>query len=157
NDKSGGTASTYFSATQAPAIAGSIRRHEDRQTESGEMVQRLVDADQPPEPLMLHRHVESRDAKTLGAIDGDVDREIDKGDEPESRRDDQDEQKRNRKMYQAMHQERQRPALLLILALGHPGILQQEVRNDVLDGQKQHPADQQTNRNRRRHRGKQQS
>ena len=110
------------------------------------MVERLVDADQPPEPLMLHRHVESRDAKALGAIDGDVDREIDKGNEPESRRDDQDEQERNRKVYQAMHQERQRPAFLLVLALGHPGILQEEIRYDVLDGQKQHPADQQTNR-----------
>lgn len=111
-------------------------------------MQRLIDADQPPEPLMLLGHVEGRDAKALGAVDGDVDRKIDKGDEPEPRRDDQDRRKRNCKVYQAMHQERQCPAGLLILAMRHPGILQQEVRDDVLDRQKQHPADQKTYRNR---------
>ena len=45
-----------------------VRRHEDRQAEAGEMVQRLIDPDQPPEPLMLHGHVEAGDAKSLGAI-----------------------------------------------------------------------------------------
>src|SRR6266516_5375779 len=71
-----------------PAI--SIRRHEDRETEAGEMVQRLIDPDQPPEPLMLLLHPEVGDAKSIGAIDRDVNRKIDQGDEPEPRRDNQD-------------------------------------------------------------------
>src|ERR1044072_3829740 len=33
--------------------AGSVRRHEDRQAETGQMVQRLVDSDQRPEPRMI--------------------------------------------------------------------------------------------------------
>ena len=74
-----------------------LRRHEDRQAESGQMVQRLIDPDQPPEPLMLHRHVEGGDAKSLGAIDDEVDGKIDKGDEPEFWRDDQDQQHRHRR------------------------------------------------------------
>src|SRR6266404_5895885 len=48
--------------------ASSIRRHEDRQTETGEMVQRLIDPDQPPEPLLLLLHREGGDAKSRGAI-----------------------------------------------------------------------------------------
>ena len=32
---------------------GSVRRHEDREAEAGQMMQRLVDADQRPEPGML--------------------------------------------------------------------------------------------------------
>src|SRR4051812_10429762 len=53
-------------------VLRSVRRHEDRQPEPGEVVQRLIDADQPPEPLMVHRHVESGDAKALGAVDDEV-------------------------------------------------------------------------------------
>jgi hypothetical protein len=37
----------------------------------------------------------------------------------------------------------------LILAVSHPGILQEKIRNDMLGGQQQHPADERTNRNRR--------
>src|SRR5436190_11270658 len=59
--------------------ASSIRRHEDRQTETGEMVQRLIDPDQPPEPLLLLLHREGGDAKSLGAVDCDMDRKIDQG------------------------------------------------------------------------------
>ena len=48
------------------------------------MVQRLIDADQRPEPrmLMLLRHIEGGGAQTLGAIHDDMDGKIDKGDEP---------------------------------------------------------------------------
>src|ERR1700730_10766954 len=64
---------------------GSIRRHENRKTETGQMMQRLIDPDQRPEPRMpgLVRHAEARGAKPLGAIDRDVDEKIDDGDEPE--------------------------------------------------------------------------
>src|SRR5437868_3903 len=77
------------SVSQA-AARSSVRRHEDRQPEAGEMVQRLVDADQPPEPLVIHGHVKRRDAKPLAAVNDEVDDEIDKGDEPEFWRDDKD-------------------------------------------------------------------
>src|SRR4051794_24781959 len=91
----------------------SVRRHEDREPEPGEMMQRLIDADQPPEPLMVHRDVEGGDAKALGAIDDEVDRKIDKRDEPEFRRDEQNQQHRYRKVDKTMRQQRQRPAGLL--------------------------------------------
>src|ERR1700681_792821 len=70
----------------------SIRRHENRKTETGQMMQRLIDPDQRPEPRMprLVRHAEPRGAKSLGAVDRDVDEKIDDGDEPEPRRDHQD-------------------------------------------------------------------
>src|SRR4051794_27612194 len=86
------SASTDLPYSFAPMYPESVRRHEDRQAESGEMVQRLIDPDQPPEPLVLHRHVEARDAKSLGAVDDEVDDEIDKGDEPEFWRDDEDQE-----------------------------------------------------------------
>ena len=138
---------------------GSVRGHEDRQAETGEMVQRLVDADQCPEPgmLVLQRHTEAGSDDALDSVDGDVYREVDKGHESESWRDDQDEQQRYRKMDQAMRQQRQGPAGLLILADRHPGSLQHEIGDDVLHREKQHPSDQRTNRDRRRHRRKQQS
>src|ERR1700737_2328407 len=68
--------------------AGSIRRHENRQAEAGEMVQRLIDSDQRPEPwvLVLLRHAKRRGAKPLGAVDRDVDRKIDQAQEQEPRR-----------------------------------------------------------------------
>src|SRR6202030_1233550 len=50
-----------------------VRGHEDRQPKTGEVMQRLVDADQGPEPGMLRRHAEGRGAQPLGAIDRDVD------------------------------------------------------------------------------------
>src|ERR1700756_316349 len=48
-----------------------VRGHVDRQRESGEVVQRLVDPDQGPEPGMagLQRHTEMRGADALAAID----------------------------------------------------------------------------------------
>src|SRR6185312_10579226 len=66
-----------------------VCRHVDRQTEIGQMVQGLVDADQCPEPGVLQRHVEGGGAEPLGPIDGDVNDEIDESEEPEPRRDDQ--------------------------------------------------------------------
>ena len=139
--------------------AGSVRRHEDRQAEAGQVVQRLIDADQRPEPWMrlLQRDAERRRDDTLEAIDRDVNGEVDQGDEPEPRRDDQDQRHRHREMDEAMRQQRQRPAGLLILADRHPGSLQHEIGDDVLHREKQHPSHQHTNRDRRRHRRKQQS
>src|SRR6266545_6977346 len=89
-----------------PSAAGSVRRHEDRQAETGEMVQRLVDADQRPEPrmLVLHRHAVAGSEDPLDTVDGDVNREVDEGDEPESRRDDQDQRHRYREVDEAMRQ-----------------------------------------------------
>src|SRR5262245_34014899 len=46
---------------------GSVRSHEDRQAEAGEVMQRLVDADQRPEPGMLLVDAEMRGDKALGA------------------------------------------------------------------------------------------
>src|SRR6188472_1551982 len=86
--------------------AKSVRGHEDRQAETGEMVQRLIDADQRPEPRMLVflRHAEPRGDQPLDAVDGDVNGEVDKGDEPESRRDDQNERHCYREVDEAMRQ-----------------------------------------------------
>src|SRR5260370_42203510 len=137
--------------------AGSIRRHENRQAESGEVMQRLIDPDQRPEPRMLHRHFKGGGAKTLGAIDRDMNREIDQGDEPEPRRDDQDQGRCNRKVHKTMGQQWQRPSALLVLADRHPGILQDKIRDDMLERKEEHPPHQQTNRNRRGHGGKRQS
>src|SRR5438067_1161554 len=69
-----------------PSAAGSVRRHEDRQAEPGEMVQRLVDADQRPEPrmLVLHRHAVAGSEDPLDTADGNVNGEVDEWDEPES-------------------------------------------------------------------------
>src|SRR5437879_4411052 len=93
-------------AGPVPSAAGSVRRHEDRQAETGEMVQRLVDADQRPEPrmLVLQRHAEPGSDDPLDAVDGDVNGEVDEGDEPESRRDDQDQRQRYREVHEAMRQ-----------------------------------------------------
>ena len=56
-----------------------------------------------------------------------------------------------------MREQRQRPARLLILADRHPGTLQDEIGDDVLDSENQHPPDQRINRDRGRHVGKRQS
>src|SRR4029450_2850396 len=102
----------------AAGRAGSVRRHEDRQAETGEMMQRLIDADQRPEPrmLILLRHAVSGSDDPLDAIDGDVNGEVDEGDEPESPRDDQDQRQRYGEVHEAMCEQRHRPAGLLILA-----------------------------------------
>lgn len=63
----------------------------------------------------------SRD-QPLGAVDRDVDHEVDEGHEPEFRRHDQDQRQRNRKVNQAMHQKRQGPAVLLVLAVRHRAV-----------------------------------
>jgi hypothetical protein len=122
------------------------------------MMQCLVDADQRPEPRMarLQRHAVARGANALETVDRDVDGEVDEGHEPESWRHRQNQHQRNCKVYEAMGEQRQRPAGLLVLADRHPGILQHEVRNDVLCGEQEHPAYQRTNRDRRRQGGKQQ-
>src|SRR3984957_5468352 len=97
-----------------PKTAGTlIRRHEDRQAESGEMVQRLIDTDQGPEPRMFQVHAERRGAKSLGAVDRDVKGKIDKCHEPEPRRDYEDHRQRLRQMHETMRQQRQRPSGLL--------------------------------------------
>jgi len=106
-----------------PATAAStIRRHENRQAEAGEMMQRLVDADQRPEPwvLVFLRYAKCRCAKSFGAIDGDVDRKINHGDEPEPWRDDQDQRHRDREMDETVRQQWQSPSGLLVLADRHP-------------------------------------
>ena len=95
--------------TQKGTLARKIQRHpnhEDRQAEAGQVVQRLIDADQRPEPrmLVLQRHSAPRSDNPLKAIDGDVNGEIDEGDEPEPRRDDQDQRQRHRQMHETMRQ-----------------------------------------------------
>ena len=141
-----------------PAISA-VRRHENRQAEASQVMQRLVYPDQRPEPWMmiLLRHAKPRCAKSLGAVDRNVNGEIDQSDKPEFWRDNQDQGHCNRKMYQAVSQQRQCPAGLLVLADRHPGGLQYEIRDDVFEREEQHPSDQRTYRNRRRHGGKQQS
>src|SRR3954465_8436401 len=122
--------SMIFSEKTGPAFRAHvlIRRHEDRKPETGEVMQRLIDADQRPEPGMFLVDAEGRGAQSLGAIDRDVNDEVDEGDEPEFRCDDQDQEQRNRKGNQTMRQERQPPAGLLVLADRHPGILQEKIR-----------------------------
>src|SRR5665213_599555 len=126
--RTGGLNRYRESESQGPAQSA-VGRHENRQSEIGQMVQRLIDPDQRPEPGMLQIDIEGGGAKPLGAIDRDVDREIDQGEEPELRRDDQDQHQRNRQMNQTMRQQRQRPSGLLILAERHPGRLQDEIRD----------------------------
>lgn len=63
-----------------------VRSEVDRQREAGQVVQPLVGADQPPERGVLVAHVEGGDAKSLGAVDQPMDREIDQAQEPEPRR-----------------------------------------------------------------------
>src|SRR6267154_5284052 len=128
---SGRTISACLSGMRIPGSSGSIRRHEDRKPETGEMMQRLIDTDQRPEPGMFLIDAEGRGAQPLGAIDGDVNEKVDEGDEPEFRRDDQDQEQCNRKVNQAMREQRQLPALLLVLADRHPGILQEKISDDV--------------------------
>src|SRR6202012_3645762 len=97
--------------------AGSaVRRHEDRKSKTGEMMQRLVDADQRPEPRMLQMHIEGGGTKPLGAIDDDVNDEIDQREKPESRCDDQQQRHRDGEMDQTMRQQWQRPSGFLVLA-----------------------------------------
>src|SRR6202040_2762957 len=82
NAMSGDIVSACLYGMPNPQPARSIRRHENRQAETGQMVQRLVDPDQGPEPrvLFLLGHAKGRCAKSLGAIDRDVDDKIDQGD-----------------------------------------------------------------------------
>src|SRR3954464_12709653 len=82
--------SMIFSEKTGPAFRAHvlIRRHEDRKPETGEVMQRLIDADQRPEPGMFLVDAEGRGAQSLGAIDRDVNDEVDEGDEPEFRCDD---------------------------------------------------------------------
>src|SRR5438034_1262238 len=117
------------------------------------------DLEERPQPGMLRfqRHAERRGANPLETVDRDVNDEIDQRNEPEFWRDDQDQDQCNRKVNQAMRQQRQRPALLQVLADRHPGILQHEVGNDVLHGEKQHPSNQRADRDRGRHRWEQQT
>jgi hypothetical protein len=121
------------------------------------MMQRLIHADQGPEPLMFLRHPEMRCGKPLGTIDRDVNGKIDQGDKPETRRHDEDQRHCNRQVHQTVGQKRQRPSLPLVLADGHPGILQHEIGDDVLEGKQQHPSDQRAYWNRRGHGGKRQA
>jgi len=128
--------------------SAAVRRDKDRQAESGQVMQCLIDAYQRPEPGMLQVNVESGSAKPLGAIYRDVNREIDKSEKPESRRENQDQYQRNRQVHEAMRQQRQCPAGLLILAERHPGSLQYEIGDDVLEGKNEHPSDKRAYRNR---------
>src|SRR4051794_6201030 len=91
---------------------------EEKQPEAGEMVQRLINADQCPEPwvLVLLRHPECRGTEPLGTIDRDMDHEINDGHEPEARRDDQDQKQGNYKVDEAVRQQRQRPVFLLVFS-----------------------------------------
>src|SRR6202012_2711730 len=136
--------------TERPAggESAAVGRDEKRQPKSGQMVQRLIDADQRPEPGMLQVDIEGGGAKALGAVDRDVNREIDQSEKPESRREDQDQHQRNREMHEAMRQQRQCPAGLLTLAERHPRCLQDEIGDDVLEGENEHPSDKRAYRNR---------
>src|SRR5258706_10633173 len=113
------------------SLSKSVRCHEDRQAKIGKMMQRLVDPDQRPEPwvLLFLCHAERRGAKSLGTVDRDMDDEVDQGDEPEPRRDDQDQRQCNRKVHEAVRQQGQRPPGFLILADRHPRTLQHKVCN----------------------------
>src|SRR5579872_4003688 len=86
------------------SAANSVRRHENRQAKAGKMVQRLIDPDQRPEPWMrrFQRHAKCRGAKSLGAVDCDVNGKIDQCYEPEPRRDHQDQHHCNRQMHETM-------------------------------------------------------
>ena len=119
----------------------------------------LVHADQGPEPGMMIflSHAQMRGDETLASVDREVDEEIDYSDEPESRRDDQDQDHGNRQMHAAMRKQRKKPSFPLILADCHPGRLQHKIGNDVLDGKQQHPADQRAYRDGRGHGGKRQA
>src|SRR5450432_4589850 len=134
--------------TRKPA-GSAIRRHENRQAEPSQVMQGLVYPDQRPEPWMmiLLRHAKCRRAISLGAVDRNVNDEVDQSDKPEFWRDDQDQRHCNRKMYQAVGQQWQRPAGLLVLANRHPGSLQYEIRDDVFEREDQHPPYQRTYRN----------
>src|SRR6185437_390692 len=140
-----GRLNRYRESESALAAVGG---DENREPEAGQMVQRLIDADQGPEPGVFQIDIEGGGAKALGAIDRDMDREVDQGQKPEFWRDDQDQHQRNRKMHEAMRQQRQRPSGLLILAERHPGRLQHEIGDDVLEGQNEHPSDQRAYRDR---------
>jgi len=137
--------------------ASAVGDDEDGQEEVGQVMQRLIDADQPPEPAMALRHTEMRDTDALEPIDGDVDREVDQSQEPELGLYDGNEQRRQHAMDRAMRQQRQRPSGPLILAYRHPGVLQQEISDHMLDGEDEHPPDEPAQSNRRRHCRKQQA
>src|ERR1700723_3401892 len=66
---------THYRETHSTESVGG---HENRQAEVGQMVQRLVHADQRPEPRMLVflRHTASRCDDALAAIDRDVNGKI---------------------------------------------------------------------------------
>src|ERR1700761_9320881 len=102
------TGAIEFASRIGTAVTGgysaAIGGDEDRQPEAGEVMQRLVDADQRPEPGVLEVDVEGRGTKPLGAVDDDVNDEIDHGQKPEFRRDNQDQQQSDRQMHQAMRQ-----------------------------------------------------
>src|SRR5579883_3373112 len=123
------------------------------------MMERLVHADQRPEPGMMVflRHAQMGGDEALASVDGKMDDEVDHGDEPEPRRNDQDQRHGNRKVHAAMGKQRPKPSLPLVLADGHPGSLQDKIGNDVLDGKQQHPADQRAYRDGRGHGGKRQA
>ena len=133
---------------ESESALAAVGGDENREPEAGQMVQRLIDADQGPEPGVFQIDVEGGGTKALGAIDRDMDREVDQGQKPEPWRDDQDQHERNRKMHEAMRQQRQRPSGLLILAERHPGCLQDKIGDDVLEGQNEHPSDQRAYRDR---------
>ena len=112
------------------------------------MVQGLVDADQPPKSRVVHGHVPPGNTNTLHPVDGDVNSEINQAYKPEPGRDHGDQQSRRRQMDQTMAQQWQNPAGLLILTQGHPCVLQQKIRNHMLDGEHEHPAEQSRDRDR---------
>src|ERR1700690_1117543 len=135
-------------ASSKPHSTESVRGHEDRQAEVGEVVQRLVHADQRPEPRMVVFlcHTQSRRHQPLATIDREVNDKIDHGQEPEPGRADKDKNERNGEVHAAMGEQRKKPAGSLILADRHPGRLQHEIGDDVLDGQQHHPSDQRAER-----------
>src|ERR1700722_16069992 len=96
----------------------SVRGHEDRQPEGGQMGQCLAPADQRPDPrvLVFLRPAASRCDDALAAIDRDVNGKIDHGHEPEPRRNDQEECHRDRESEPPMGNEGKRTAGSLLLA-----------------------------------------
>src|SRR5690242_16062273 len=63
---------------EARSGCGRVGRHEDGKAKPGQVMQRLVDADQRPEPGMLLVDAEGRGGEAFGAVDCDMDGEIDK-------------------------------------------------------------------------------
>jgi len=117
----------------------------------GEVMQSLVDAEQPPEAGLGRVVVEKAVQQPLGAVDGEMDDEIDASDPHEGRRHDRENDSRANGMDADMRQQRKKPAGRLLLAVGHPRRLKQEIGEQVLDEKREQGRDGPGSRNHVRH------